>query len=234
MQEILLVNLFHFRRSTSTWRRRPQVSVGALITGGTMQLRSSLAVAALAGLSLAACSDATSVGGNGTLAVRLTDAPFPTDSVKSVDVFVVRVDVKQDDATDSTAANTDATDTTVSASEARDGWQTIATPDSLIDLLTLQNGISTALGQASLKAGTYHAMRLVIDPDSSSITMLDGTVLTPRSRASRCSSRSRSTCRRARRPRSPRTLTSVRASCSAARASPRQVCRSSRSSASSR
>lgn len=144
-----------------------------------MQLRYSLAVAALAGMSLvAACSDATSVGGNGTLAVRLTDAPFSIDSVKSVNVFVVRVDVKQDDATDSTAANTAATDTTVSASEARDGWQTIATPDSLIDLLTLQNGISTALGQASLKAGTYHAMRLVIDPDSSSITLLDGTVLT--------------------------------------------------------
>jgi Domain of unknown function (DUF4382) len=144
-----------------------------------MQVRSLFAVVTLAGLSItAACSDATSVGGNGTLAVRLTDAPFPLDSVKSVDVFVVRVDVKQDDATDSTAANTDATDTTVSATEARDGWQTIAKPDSLIDLLTLQNGVSTALGQASLKAGTYRAMRLVIDPDSSSITMLDGTVLT--------------------------------------------------------
>lgn len=147
-----------------------------------MQVRSSFAIAAIAGLSLAAaCSDATSIGGNGTLAVRLTDAPFPLDSVKSVDVFVVRVDVRQGDATDSTAAQTDATDTTVTTSEARDGWQTIAKPDSLINLLTLQNGASTALGQASLKAGTYHAMRLVIDPDSSSITLLDGTVLTSKS-----------------------------------------------------
>jgi len=144
-----------------------------------MQLRSSFAAAALAGLSLiAACSDATSVAGNGTLAVRLTDAPFPIDSVKSVNVFVVRVDVRQDDASDSTAANTDATSTTVSAVEARDGWQTIAKPDSIIDLLTLQNGVSAALGQSSLQAGTYRAMRLVIDPDSSSITMLDGSILT--------------------------------------------------------
>ena len=147
-----------------------------------MQVRSSFAVAALAGLSLVAgCSDATSVAGNGTLAVRLTDAPFPVDSVKSVNVFVVRVDVKQDDASDSTTANTDATSTTVSTTEARDGWQTIAKPDSLIDLLTLQNGVSTALGQSSLQAGTYRAMRLVIDPDSSSITLLDGTVLTSKS-----------------------------------------------------
>jgi hypothetical protein len=147
-----------------------------------MQLRSSFAVAALAGLVVVvSCSDATSVGGSGTLAVRLTDAPFPLDSVKSVDVFVVRVDVRQDDTPDSTAANTDASDTTVTDAEARDGWQTIATPDSLIDLLTLQNGASTGLGAATLKAGSYHSMRLVIDPDSSSITLLDGTVLTNKS-----------------------------------------------------
>lgn len=147
-----------------------------------MQVRSSFAVVALAGLSLvAACSDATNVSGNGTLAVRLTDAPFPLDSVKSVDVFVVRVDVKQDDVADSTAANTDATDTTVTSAEAHDGWQTIATPHASMNLLTLQNGASTALGDASVKSGTYHAMRLVIDPDSSSITLADGTVLTNRS-----------------------------------------------------
>lgn len=144
-----------------------------------MQLRSSFALAALAGLSLAAaCADATSVAANGTLAVRLTDAPLPIDSVKSVNVYVVRVDVKQDDTPDSTAANTEATDTTVTAAEARDGWTTIATPDSVIDLLTLQNGVSTALGKASLKAGSYRAMRLVIDPDSSNVTLVDGTVLT--------------------------------------------------------
>ena len=144
-----------------------------------MNHRSAVALTALVGLSLAAaCSDATSVAANGTVAVRLTDAPLSLDSVKSVNVFVVRVDVRQDDAADSTAANTDATDTTVTAAEARDGWTTIATPDSLIDLLTLQNGVSTALGQASLKAGSYHAMRLVIDPDSSNVTLANGTVLT--------------------------------------------------------
>ena len=144
-----------------------------------MQLRLSLALAGLAGLSLvAACSDSTSLAGTGTLAVRLTDAPIALDQVQRVDVYVVRVDVKQDEASDSTAANASATDTTASAADARQGWRTVATPDSLYNLLDLQNGVSTALGSATLTAGTYRMMRFVINPDSSSITLTDGTVLT--------------------------------------------------------
>ena len=47
-----------------------------------------------------ACSSDSSTGlkpGDGRMVVRLTDAPFSTDSVKSVDVFVVRVDGKVED-----------------------------------------------------------------------------------------------------------------------------------------
>lgn len=144
-----------------------------------MQHRSFLALAALAGLSLAvACSDATSVAGTGTLAVRLTDAPIALDQVQRVDVYVVRVDVKQDETSDSTTANTSATDTTASAAEARDGWRTVAKPDSLFNLLDLQHGVSAALGSATLTTGTYRMMRFVIDPDKSSVTLTDGTVLT--------------------------------------------------------
>lgn len=144
-----------------------------------MQLRSFLAFTALAGLSLgAACSDSTGLRGTGTLAVRLTDAPIQLDQVQRVDVYVVRVDVKQDETSDSTAANTAATDTTVSSAEARQGWLTVATPDSLFNLLDLQNGVSAALGSATLTTGTYRMMRFVIDPDKSSITLTDGTVLT--------------------------------------------------------
>ena len=144
-----------------------------------MQLRSFLAFTALAGLSLgAACSDSTGLSGTGTLAVRLTDAPIQLDQVQRVDVYVVRVDIKQDETSDSTAANTSATDTTASAAEARDGWLTVAKPDSLFNLLDLQNGVSAALGSATLTTGTYRMMRFVIDPDKSSITLTDGTVLT--------------------------------------------------------
>ena len=45
-----------------------------------------------------ACSDsgstAPSLKDKGMVVVKLTDAPFPTDEVKSVDVFVVRVDAR--------------------------------------------------------------------------------------------------------------------------------------------
>jgi hypothetical protein len=144
-----------------------------------MQLRSFLALTALAGLSLgAACSDSTGLAGTGTLAVRLTDAPIQLDQVQRVDVYVVRVDVKQDATSDSTAANASSTDTTASAADVRDGWLTVAKPDSLFNLLDLQNGVSAALGSATLTTGTYRMMRFVIDPDKSSITLTDGTVLT--------------------------------------------------------
>ena len=49
-----------------------------------------------AALALAACgSDPLEIpDGSGVLRVQLTDAPFPTDSVESVDIWVVRIDAK--------------------------------------------------------------------------------------------------------------------------------------------
>src|SRR5678816_2224616 len=53
----------------------------------------------------AACSDdgtLPKLGGSsetGTVVVKLTDAPFPTDQVQSVDIFVVRVDGRVSDVT---------------------------------------------------------------------------------------------------------------------------------------
>lgn len=132
---------------------------------------STLALGAL--LLAIACSDSTSPSGTkGMLVTRLTDAPFPTDQVKSVDVYVVRVDARQSDVTDADA-NTALDDQSSAAS----GWKTVATPNKSFDLLSLQNGIAAALGQASLPAGTYSGFRLVIDQSKSSATLKDGTVL---------------------------------------------------------
>ena len=135
--------------------------------------------AAVAGGTLAACtaSEDASTGlassGRGTLAVRLTDAPFPFDSVKSVDVFVVRVDAKVAE-TDSADASRDAD----ADDKGKGGWTTVAEPGAKFDLLTLRDGKSTPLGQASLPAGTYKGVRLIIDPAQSSVTLKNGTVLT--------------------------------------------------------
>lgn len=131
--------------------------------------------AAALSCALAACGsdNAATASGTGVMAVRLTDAPFPSDSVRSVDVFVVRVDARQA-AADSTTAAQGATDDSAGTG----GWITVATPNVGIDLLALQNGISKALGDTALAAGSYSGFRLVIDPSRSSVTLNDGTVLT--------------------------------------------------------
>ena len=128
-----------------------------------------LATAAFAG----ACSDSTTAQGSGSLEVRLTDAPFSTDLVSRVDVWVLRVDVRRDVATD---ADADANLTTATSTSS--GWTTVATPDQSIELLALQDGLTTALGTTTLAAGDYQSARLVIDPSRSSVSLKDGTVLT--------------------------------------------------------
>lgn len=128
-----------------------------------------LAAAAAAG----ACADSTTAQGTGQLQVRLTDAPFSTDLVSRVDVWVLRVDVRRDVTTDADADDNLAANTSTSS-----GWTTVATPDQSIELLALQHGVSTALGGATIAAGDYQSARLLIDPSRSSVTLKDGTVLT--------------------------------------------------------
>ncbi len=133
-----------------------------------MQLRnSSIWLMAVAGLSLlGACGASDSGPGTGSLAVQLTDAPFPSDSVKSVDVWVLRVDARQADA-DSAAADS-----------AGGGWTTVASPNASVNLLAYQNGSALPLGSGTLTAGNYLGFRLVIDPSKSSLTLQNGQVLT--------------------------------------------------------
>ena len=134
------------------------------------------AVAALVGGSVlaAACGDDglapdALAGGTGRLVVQLTDAPFPFDSVKSVEVFVVRIDGK---AVASDSA--DAAKNTADAEKESGGWTTLAEPKAKIDLLTLQNGKTTTLGDKALPAGGYKSFRLIIDPAQSVVTLKSG------------------------------------------------------------
>ncbi len=132
-----------------------------------VRIRTVLALAASVAV-VAACGDSPTAAGRGTLAVRLTDAPFPTDSVSSVDIFVVRVDGRVAE-TDSAAAEQDSAGT--------NGWTTLATPNISVNLLAYQNGASLPLGTATLTEGSYHGFRLIIDPSKSSITLKNGFVL---------------------------------------------------------
>jgi len=90
----------------------------------------------------------------------LTDAPFPANEVRSVEVYVVDV-----------AAST-VSDTTLDSRP----WVSLATPRSRFDLMQLQQGRLALLGDLNLTAGVYRAIRITIDSDSSNVTFSDGSV----------------------------------------------------------
>jgi len=95
----------------------------------------------------------------------MTDAPFPFSEVKNVNVHVVRVDARRDEVSDAEAEN----------ENDMDGWVTIAEPDAVFDLLTLQGGVTTNLGAGTLATGRYNAFRLILDTDQSSVILNDDT-----------------------------------------------------------
>jgi hypothetical protein len=100
--------------------------------------------------------------------VFITDAPFPFDTVGSVTIYVTKIEA---------CACLDTTNQTGT-------WVTIATPNKSFDLLTLQQGTRAFVGQGTIEAGKYAAIRMTIDADQSSIKYLDGssaTVIWPNS-----------------------------------------------------
>jgi hypothetical protein len=130
----------------------------------------------LLGLALAsACGDNTAPG-NGELTILLTDAPFPFEQVARADVHVVRIDAKlaeaDEDDFDDPAPGDDGDP------PRGNGWVTIASPDRSYDLLQLRNGATANLGQTTLPTGRYRSFRLILDTDRSSVSLVDGTVLT--------------------------------------------------------
>lgn len=125
-------------------------------------------------LLLAGCMSSTAEPGMGTLTVQLTDAPFPFDSVARADIFVVRVDGRIV-AADSAQADT-AGDPGGNTDPSR-GFVTIATPNARYNLLDLRNGTVVNLGQTTLPTGAYQGFRLILNTDSSSVTLKGGRVL---------------------------------------------------------
>lgn len=120
-----------------------------------------LALAITAGvIAGAACyQDDGPTGGGPQRASRvlLTDSPFPFDSVASVNVYVVRVQATR---TFDTTGFID--------------WVTVAEPHKAFDLLSVQQGETTFVGSGDLPAGSYQAVRLVLNTDSSSIKWKSG------------------------------------------------------------
>jgi len=97
-------------------------------------------------------------GLTGRMQVLLTDSPFPYDRIARVDMHIVRVQV---------AATADTADP-------QQTWVTVAEPNRTIDLLQLQSGQTTLLGETSVDAAQVAAVRVVINTALSSITENDG------------------------------------------------------------
>jgi Domain of unknown function (DUF4382) len=94
--------------------------------------------------------------------VLLTDAPFPFDTVQSVNVYVISVSV-------STQADTGGSADSMS-------WVTVTSPHRQINLLELQQGDTALLGASNIPAGRYRAVRLILNGDSSSIRFKDSSL----------------------------------------------------------
>jgi len=126
-----------------------------------MSRRATLAGFLAVALSLAGCyqDDATVTSPQALrprITVRLTDAPFPYDSLHGVTIYVVRIEAS-----------------TAQDSSGGDLWAVITEPRKSFDLLALQQGTTALLGEGEMPAGRYHRVRMTIDTSLSSITWND-------------------------------------------------------------
>lgn len=123
-----------------------------------------LAALAVAGAIGIACyqDDALHPSAIASTKVFLTDAPFPYDSVSNVNIYVTRIEASPIDTAPADRA------------AGRVTWVEVAAPKKAFDLLTLQQGATEFMGQATLDAGQYTDIRMTIDVDKSSIKYLDG------------------------------------------------------------
>src|SRR6266481_4971714 len=133
------------RRQRNTLRRRLTMP------------RLSLALLAAAAIAVACYKDdVTTVvpnSGKPMAKVLLTDDPFPFDSVRSVQVYIVNIAVSTHP------------DTGTSADSMH--WVTVAAPHRQVDLLTLQQGLTDSLGTGQVTADQYKAVLVTINVDSS-------------------------------------------------------------------
>lgn len=125
-----------------------------------------LAGAALFAAAAGGCYQDDSSGPGNTKPIAkilVTDAPFPFDTVESVNVYIVSV-----------AASVTADTSEPGGQE----WITITEPRQRVDLLALQQGATELVGEGELDAAQYRAIRVIIDTDSSDIRFVDGSEAT--------------------------------------------------------
>jgi hypothetical protein len=92
--------------------------------------------------------------------VLITDAPFPFDTVESVDIYFISISASTESDSGGNATNIP--------------WVPIVEPHRQINLLSLQRGDTALLGENEIPASQYKAIRVIIDVDSSAVRFKDG------------------------------------------------------------
>ena len=100
-----------------------------------------------ASIAIAACSDSTAAT-TGQLTVQLTDAPNPM--LQSATAYISTVYI-------------------IGGSDTTAKRDTISNTKQVFDLLTLTNGVTAALGTATIHTGSYTQMRMIVD--SATVTL---------------------------------------------------------------
>lgn len=122
----------------------------------------------LAGILLLATSctkeNETGSGGNGTLTLKLTDAPFPVSMVDQVIITIDKMEIRST-ATLSSTTTTDPKDSNFIVLYEGEG--------KTYDLLDLQNGVTTDLLSMDIPEGTYDFLRMHVA--SSKVILKNGT-----------------------------------------------------------
>jgi len=121
------------------------------------------AVAVAVVTSLGACyqDDATAANGlRRATRVLITDAPFPFDTVQSVDVYIISISASTQPDTGTNAGNMQ--------------WVPIVEPHRQVNLLSLQRGLTSLLGEKEIPADQYKAVQVTIDVDSSAVYFKGG------------------------------------------------------------
>lgn len=126
-----------------------------------MKKRNLFIFLAVAIIGLFACNDDENNlkgdgSGTGTLKIKLTDAPFPTDLVAEANVTINKIEIRKSGETD------------------ENPFTVLSTQEMKFNLLELTNGLTETLVNLNIEAGSYDLIRMYVS--ESSIKLKNGDV----------------------------------------------------------
>ncbi|MCQ0111397.1 Carboxypeptidase regulatory-like domain-containing protein [Zhouia amylolytica] len=134
--------------------------------------RMSLLVLMVSTAFLTSCSDNNDQASTGTMAVHMTDAPFPYEMVAEANVTITKIE----------ARNTSIEEGTEEGAE-EEGMETSSSPfvvlmeeEVTLNLLELTNGVTETLANVEIPTGTYDLVRVYIK--EAGVVLTDGTPYT--------------------------------------------------------